>query len=78
MKRLINTKREAKVSYGLYTWIIVLSIGTLHKYVGIQNWMQVLEMMSKSNKEVVHRYERIADTLAKEPTNSEEATSLRK
>jgi hypothetical protein len=34
--------------------------------------------MIKSSKEVVSRYEKIADTLANIPTNSEEATSLRK
>lgn len=34
--------------------------------------------MSKSNKEVAAKYQNISDTLAKEPTNSEEATSLRK
>jgi len=34
--------------------------------------------MSKSNKEIVNRYNYIAEYIAKEPTNTEEATSLKK
>lgn len=34
--------------------------------------------MSKSNKEIVNKYNYIAEYIAKEPTSTEEATSLKK
>ncbi|XP_073385492.1 uncharacterized protein [Physcomitrium patens] len=39
---------------------------------------QVLEIMNKSNKEIFNRYNNMADFLARDPTNTEEATSLKK